>query len=99
MGEVIRDPKSIGIRMHKNMNFHIVYKAFSEQLEKEFEKGTIKQISAMSLLLNIVSLCVFPAVVRPMIAEISDRASTEYDVVFEARKKDVADFIIKAISV
>ena len=99
MGEVIRDPKNIGKRMHQNMNFKIIYEAFSKQLNKEFESGAIKKISPMSLLLNIISLCVFPAVVSPLIVEISEHAHVEFDKVFEARKDDVAEFIIKAISI
>ncbi len=99
MGEVIRNPESIGKRMEKDINLHSVYRTFSEQLKKEFEKGTVKQISPLSLLLNIISLCVFPAIVKPMILEMDDTEINEFNLVFDARKKDVADFIINAIRI
>ena len=98
MGEMIRNPEWIRKRMVQNMSFLIVFRTFSEQVEKEYEKGTIQHISALSLLLNIMSLCVFPAIVKPIVQDNSDAAKTSvFDLVIENRKTEVADFIIKAI--
>jgi Transcriptional regulator len=98
MGEMIRNPEWIRKRMVQNMNFLIVFRTFSEQVEKEYEKGTIQHISALSLLLNIMSLCVFPAIVKPLANDDSKVANTSvFDLVIENRKTEVADFIIKAI--
>lgn len=99
MGELIRNPEKIGQQMFKNRNFLVVFRTFSDQLEKEFEKGTIQHISALSLLLNIISLCIFPAIVKPMISCVSDCDTAIYDMVIEDRKTEVADFIIKAIKI
>jgi len=98
MGEMIRNPEWIRKRMVQNMSFLIVFRTFSEQVEKEYEKGTIQHISALSLLLNIMSLCVFPAIAKPIVQDNSDAAKTSvFDLVIENRKTEVADFIIKAI--
>lgn len=97
MGEVIRNPEKIGERMQRNTSLIIAFRIFSEQLKKECEKGTVKQISALSLLLNIISLCVFPAIARPIINEVVGMEIAAYDVANEARKQEVADFIINAI--
>lgn len=97
MGEIIRNPEKIGERMQRNTNLIVAFRIFTEQLKKECEKGTIQQISALSLILNIISLCVFPAVARPLINEVVGVEIAAYDVANEARKKEVADFIIKAI--
>jgi hypothetical protein len=97
MGEMIRNPEWIGQRMFENMSFMIVFRTFSEQLEKEYEKGTIQHISALSLLLNIISLCVFPAVVKPLVS--GENKASVFNLVIENRKTEVADFIIKAIKV
>jgi AcrR family transcriptional regulator len=99
MGEVIRNPEWIGKRMLKNMSFLTVFRTFSDQLEKEYERGTIRQISALSLLLNIISLCVFPAIIKPMAYQVNDCDNSVFDLVIEDRKTEVADFIIKAIRV
>lgn len=99
MGEMIRNPEWIGKRMFENMSFLIVFRTFSEQLEKEYEKGTIQHISALSLLLNIISLCVFPAIVKPLVDEDCNANGSVFDLVIENRKTEVADFIIKAIQI
>lgn len=100
MGEMIRNPEWMRKRMEQNMSFLIVFRTFSEQVEKEYEKGTIQHISALSLLLNIISLCVFPAIVKPLAQDDSNIANTSvFDLVIENRKTEVADFIIKAIKI
>mgnify|MGYP000933618359 CR=1 FL=1 len=99
MGELIRNPEWIGKRMLQNMNFLIIFRTFSEQLEREYEKGTIQQISALSLLLNIISLCVFPAIVKPLATNVNTTDNSVFDVLIENRKTEVADFIIRAIRV
>ena len=99
MGEVIRNPERIGKQMLKNMSFLNVFRTFSDQLEKEYEKGTIQHISALSLLLDIISLCVFPAIVKPVTSKVSNFDSTVFDYLIEDRKTEVADFIIRAIKI
>lgn len=99
MGEVIRNPEGIGKRMFRNTSFLTVFRTFSDQIEKEVEKGTIRQISALSLLLNIISLCMFPAIIKPMANEVTEFNPEILDIVMEDRKTEVADFIIKAIKI
>lgn len=99
MGEMIRNPEWIGKRILENMSFLIVFRTFSEQLEKEYENGTIQHISALSLLLNIISLCAFPAIVKPLVADDAKQECSFFDMLIENRKTEVADFIIKAIKI
>jgi TetR/AcrR family transcriptional regulator len=100
MGEMIRNPEWIGKRMvADDMNFQLVYKTFSDQLEQECEKGTIRQISALSLLLNIISLCIFPAIVKPLVSKADNSKMDVFNLLIENRKTEVADFIIKAIQI
>jgi len=97
IGEVIRNPEKIGDRMQRNTSLVLAFRSFSEQLKVEREKGTIKQVSPISLLLNIISLCVFPAIAKPMIVEAIGIEAATFDLAIEVRKKEVADFIINAI--
>jgi len=97
MGVVIRNPEKIGERMQRNTNLILAFNIFSEQIKMEYEKGTIQQISALSLLLNIISLCVFPAITRPVINEFLGVENVTNVIKSELHKQEVADFIIKAI--
>lgn len=68
------------------------------QIDREINEGVIKPISAQNLLLNVISLCVFPFAARPLIQRLlfqNDKKA--YTGFLESRKKEVAEFIISAI--
>jgi len=96
-GEAIRNPEIIGKRMKSIMDPVFTYEVFKDQLQKEIQKGTIRPISALSLVLNILSLCIFPAIAKPILKEFIDDNLTEMNIIIESREKDVADFIINSI--
>lgn len=99
IGEVIRDPQKTGKRFREIINPLDTFKLFSEQLQDEYNKGTIREISAFTLLLNMISLCVFPAIARPVFREVLNLDSNLIDGVLEERKGEVAEFIINAIKI
>ncbi len=70
---------------------------FLEQIEEEVKKGTIKKISPVHLLINILSLCVFPFVGKAMIQSINGLDELQYRNVMIQRKKEVPKFIIDSI--
>ncbi len=71
----------------------------TKNIEDEIEKGTIIPIKPSHLMINIISLCVFPVVAKPMMAKffIPDGNNDAYDQFLEERKKMVADFVINSI--
>ena len=69
-----------------------------EMFREEAGKGNIAPIDPYHLLVNILSLCIFPFAARPMIQGFifqNDEAAFQEFLV--SRKEQVADFIIKAI--
>jgi TetR/AcrR family transcriptional regulator len=71
--------------------------AFVKQLEKEAKQGIIKRTDPLQLLLNVLSLCIFPFVARPMIQLISGKDRSQFNAMMEQRKKDVPKMIIESI--
>jgi TetR/AcrR family transcriptional regulator len=73
-------------------------KLITSQIEKEIKKGNLKPISAQNLIINVISLCVFPFVARPLVQRLffenNKKAFNEFLV---SRKKEVSEFIIRAI--
>ncbi len=68
------------------------------QINEEIEKGNIRKIQPEQLIINLLSLCIFPVIARPLAEPIlfsSDKE--EYDKMIENRKKEVGDFIINSI--
>ncbi|HVZ98207.1 MAG TPA: TetR/AcrR family transcriptional regulator [Chitinophagaceae bacterium] len=70
---------------------------FLEQLEKEIKKGTIKKISPVQLLMNLISLAIFPFVGKPMFQFNLNIDDLQFRMIMEQRKKEIPKFIIDAI--
>jgi TetR/AcrR family transcriptional regulator len=97
IGEVIRNPEKIGKRLLECTNAPEIFRVFSEQLQHEHNKGTIIQISALTLVVNMLALCVFPAISRPVIQSIFSYNEEQMNALLESRKHEVSEFIINAI--
>lgn len=70
---------------------------FLLQIEKEVKKGTIKRISPLQLLMNLISLTIFPFVAKPMLQKNLGLDELQFNSVMEQRKKEIPKFIIDAI--
>ena len=60
--------------------------------EEQHEKTDFRE-----LFINLLSLCIFPIVARPMIQHIFEFSDKEYDQFIEKRKKELPVFIMNAI--
>lgn len=70
---------------------------FLEQIEKEVKKGNIKPISPLHLLLNILSMCVFPFMAKPMLMRNIGLDELQFRLLMEQRKQEIPKFIISSI--
>ena len=69
-----------------------------KKIQVEIDKGTVESCDPNQLILNILSLCIFPFVAKPIfVGLILDGDQQKYKQMIEARKKEVSIFIIKAI--
>lgn len=67
------------------------------QIKKETDAGIIKPVNPMQLLLNIISLCIFPFLASPMVQLISGMDTKEFNILMEQRKAEVPKLIIESI--
>ncbi len=72
-------------------------KKFLEQIEREVKKGTIKRINPVHLLMNLLSMTIFPFVGKPMFRKNLGLDELQFSSLMEQRKKEVPRFIIDAI--
>ncbi|GAB2823361.1 TetR/AcrR family transcriptional regulator [Ferruginibacter profundus] len=70
---------------------------FLEQIEKEVKKGTIKKVNPLHLLLNLLSMTIFPFIARPMIIKNLKMSDQQFEQVIEQRRKEIPKFIIDSI--
>jgi TetR/AcrR family transcriptional regulator len=95
LNEVNRQPETFIRRMMGNRRPPV--QEFLKSVELEIKKGSIKRIDPAQLLLNIISLCVFPFAARPMFQALASVNNKNFNQMLEQRKKEVPEFIINAI--
>ncbi|MFI5186612.1 MAG: TetR/AcrR family transcriptional regulator [Chitinophagales bacterium] len=95
LNEVNRQPEAFLKRMMGNRRPPV--NKFFSSVELEIKKGTIKPVNPAQLLLNILSLCIFPFVARPMFQIVANIDKDLFNKILEQRKKEVPKFIIDAI--
>jgi TetR/AcrR family transcriptional regulator len=67
------------------------------QIQEEIKAGILKPIDPLQLLMNTLSLCLFPFVVSPMIQLVTGMSTKEFNALMEKRKKEVPKMIIDSI--
>ena len=70
---------------------------FLEQIEREVKKGTIKRISPLHLLMNLISMAIFPFVAKPMLQKNLGLDELQFRLIMQQRKKEIPKFIIDSI--
>lgn len=102
INELNRSPKLLADIFEKNIGFqkYGLLKKLDQQIKAEIEAGNIIPIDTKTLMVNMISLCIFPIVAKPIIGTILfDNDSKAYKEFLIRRKTEVADFIINSIKV
>ena len=96
LNEINRDPQHF---LHKiwGEKHRPKPQKFLAQIEHEVAKGTIIPISPIQLLINLLSLCIFPFVAQPMIQANLGVDEMQFRGIMEQRKKLIPRFIIDSI--
>ncbi|MCW3117084.1 MAG: TetR/AcrR family transcriptional regulator [Chitinophagaceae bacterium] len=94
--EMHQNPERFYKKMKGEMNFPKPDK-FLAQIEKEVKRGTIKRISPLQLLMNIISGTIFPFIAKPMFQMHIGLDELQFRQFITQRKKEYAGFVIDAI--
>jgi AcrR family transcriptional regulator len=93
--EINRNPDSL-VQIMKEAGINPDF--ILELLQEEIRKGTIRPIDARHLLINIIALCIFPIIARPLAQRIFfENNQSAYSQFLSERKKEVSDFVIASI--
>ena len=68
-----------------------------EQVQEEAEIGNIRPVDPASVFINIISLCTFPYIGKPMMKMVLSLDEASYNALLEKRKREVGTFIINAL--
>ena len=97
LNEINREPVAFFKKLNEKFGFPDPA-LFLKQIEREIKKGTIKRINPLQLLMNMLSMCIFPFMAKPMFQLRMGLGETQFRDFMEQRKKEVPKFIIDSIS-
>lgn len=72
---------------------------FTEQVSDEIRNGRIKKTEPLQLFMNMLSLCIFPFLSKPLLQRVGGIDETRFSLLMEQRKKEVSKFIIESIKI
>ena len=100
INELNRNPQILVQIFEKNVQLkqdNIIEK-FEAQIQAEVKAGIIKPISVRNLMTNVIALCIFPVVARPILQGILfENDKKQYSEFLSQRKDFVKEFIINSI--
>ncbi|HOY08314.1 MAG TPA: TetR/AcrR family transcriptional regulator [Saprospiraceae bacterium] len=70
---------------------------FIRQVEEEIAAGRIRPVNPKHLVINIVSMCVFPFIAKPMARFALGLNSAELKIFLEERKVQVTEFVLASL--
>ncbi|THU39982.1 TetR/AcrR family transcriptional regulator [Niastella caeni] len=95
LNEINRNPKEMMKKIWGNHRPPI--DKIEEHVASLVKKGEIKSIKGYELMINMVSLCIFPFMARPIVQWITKTNDEEFLQMMEQRKKTVVKFVIDSI--
>ena len=75
-----------------------VFAGMAAQINDAVSRGEIAPIEPAQFVVNLLSLCVFPFVARPMLQTLTGMSNDEYARFIASRKKEVVRFIFNALA-
>ena len=88
--------------MEKLINNNIIHGlgTMLQQVEEEVKQGQIYPIKPIQLWINILSMIVFPFAARPMLQRVIENSlDGNFEQLIRERKKEVYEFIVRAIKI
>jgi hypothetical protein len=67
------------------------------QIEQEIKEGKIKPVSPAHLFINMLSMCIFPFIAKPIWMMTTSMDEMQFRYFMDQRKTEIAKFIIESI--
>lgn len=96
--EISRNPDRFILRLRKHHQLPDLL-PFFQQVEAEAAAGRIQPTDPRQLLVNMMSMSIFPFLAQPMIQVLHNMGNQDFDQFVATRRTEVAQFIIRAIQI
>ena len=94
---VIRKGNSAVITYTKQMRIMLHHSVMARQLKQEVEAGKFKPATLAQVIMNIVSLTLFPALAAPVLQTMGDMKEVHYIQLIESRQKHIAEWVLHTL--
>lgn len=94
--EINKNPDRVIAMLNNTQNFPKMQQ-FIGQLMVEVQLGKVKPLNPVHFFMNMMSLCVFPFVAKPMIKNMIKLTEDDFNTLLNQRKKEVTRFVFDAI--
>ena len=78
-------------------NPNVLMKGFKKTVKEAIDQNQIKAVDGGQLLINIISLCVYPFIAKPMIKAVQEMDDKQFERMIVNRKKDIVEFVMNAL--
>lgn len=96
MNEINQNPDRIVQRFVNTPSFPNI-QGFVLLLKEEMEKGTIRRVDPVQLMISVISMCVFPFVAKPLLKAVFHIDDPAFRQFIEERKAFVSSFVLNAL--
>jgi AcrR family transcriptional regulator len=74
-----------------------VFGRLQRQIDDAAAAGTMRPIPALSFMVNLLALCIFPFAVRPMVMALSGADDRQFAAFIARRRSELPDFFLRAL--
>jgi len=97
LNEIEKNPQRIKNEMWLQQKERI--QLFTREVQKCSKNKIIKKVAPMQLLMNILSLCIFPSIAKSLFIQLSDLSESEITTFMQHRRTEVKKNIIHSIEI
>lgn len=97
INEINKDPEAFTQRMFGSKSLPFPIQKLFSLINKEVEQGNIIEIAPQHLLINMISLCVFPFLAKPLMYRVMGLSEKQFTLILDQRKSEVFVFIKNAL--
>lgn len=98
LNELNKNPERF-IARHIDKNVTATFERFQRTIQEEVVAGKVRAVDARQLLMNLMSMIIFPFVGRPLLQTLFGAGNEEFDQLLKKRKEHIKEFIKQAIRV
>lgn len=99
MSELSQKRENFILELKKRAHYFPVIQVFFQEIQAEMKAGTIRKMDPVHLLLNVVSMSVFPFMAKPVFSNLLDIPDAGFAMLMQQRKTVILDFVKQALRV